>query len=259
MQNSLKALVVLACLGGEAASASPNTERPQLPSAAPTITHHGVSAAINDSCHLGFISAGSPLVITRISPLLAQGGIEVSDRLLEINGVTIEDQVGMAAVVSDSSPGDDVTLLVARDNQAIRVRATCTNGDDTLQARYDALKSAADGDWDACIRHTLVEEVHWGGISSQSAGLRLWCHQGKSASERAGAAQGMTRVGAQFVFDYLNALLDEIRHVPGGMAGVRLYVSDGIRLLDNNGHWLLSRELSNKLQTLDSDLLAAHH
>jgi hypothetical protein len=121
------------------------------------------------------------------------------------------------------------------------------------------VKSAADGDCDACIRHTLAEEILWGGISSQSAGLRLWCHQGKIASERAGAAQVITRIGAQFVFEYLNALLDEIRHVPGGMAGVRLYVSDGIRLLDDNGHWLLSRALSNKLQTLDSDLLAAHN
>jgi hypothetical protein len=45
----------------------------------------------------------------------------------------------MAAAVSDFAPGDDVSLLVARDNQAIRVRARCANGNHTLQARYDAL------------------------------------------------------------------------------------------------------------------------
>lgn len=53
------------------------------------------------------------------------------------------------------------------------------------------------------------------------------------------------------------ALLDEVQRVPGGIADPRLPVSDGVRLLDDNGHWRFARELSRKAESIDGDLFTA--
>ena len=115
-----------------------------------------------------------------------------------------------------------------------------------LQARSNALAGAEDGRWDDCVRATYQEEFHWGGANSESAGLRLWCHQAQYDTA------DFTRIDAQFMYEHTTLLLDELQHVPGWIKLNHKGFVGRIRQIDDGGHAALSAQLRARLAFIDN-------
>ena len=187
-------------------------------------------------CGLGFIGYGSPVVVTRVSALTRAGWVEEADQLVEINGVSINQKSDMHAALDTVSANDKISLVVLRDESEIEVNALCQESTPILEAREEALIGVSEGRWQACISATIMEEIRWGGPNSQSAGLRLWCHQAQlhRSFKIEEASSSLSRLHAQLIYDYAKLLLDELQHVPTGLEDFRSALKTRIQLLDEN-------------------------
>lgn len=196
-------------------------------------------------CGLGFVGFGSPIVVTRVSSWTQAEGLAEADRVLAVNGNTVRNDSDLSAATKLLQSEEQVMLSVLRDGDIIRVRTACQDVKSVLQARANALEGAAKGRWQDCIGATYEEEFHWGGATSESAGLRLWCHQAQSDQNI------LTRLDAQFLYEHTRLLLDEYRFVPGWIRSNRAGFVDRIEKISAGGHKALSAELQAKLERID--------
>jgi hypothetical protein len=208
-------------------------------------------------CSLGFLGAGSPVIITRISPLFQGTGLLESDQLLAVNGTPVRGASELRSALRMLDPRDRVTLTVERGQETVEIHTACQDATPVFNARIDALTEAADGHWDECVKKTYLEELHWGGANSQSAGLRLWCHRARVTAEPekwklSATSAYLTQIDAQFMYEHANLLLEEMQYVPGGVRGLQSVVASRIQQIDESGHWQLSSQLRTKLASVET-------
>lgn len=260
MENVLRAMALLAhCMMLTSALAAGAGNSPQqLAFAGLEEFRATYDAADPHRCSLGFLGAGSPFIITRVSDLFQESGVLESDQLVQLNDIEISDASDLYAALDDLDASDSVTLRLTRNEQAVRVHISCRDGTSFYRAREDALVRASEGRWQDCIRATYLEEIYWGGANSQSAALRLWCHRASKSSniEDSGQHESLNKISAHFVFEYANHLINEFQHVPGGIDALRLTLYSSIRELDDGGYLLLSSELDAKLSAVERRLVA---
>ncbi len=176
-------------------------------------------------CSLGFMGFGSPVIVTRVSVSLPDNWVTEADQLLSVNGRTIQHESDLHAALDSVGPNELVTITVLRDKGQIEVNTVCRAATPILRAREEALIGASEGRWDTCIRATYMEEISWGGSNSQSAGLRLWCHQARilrsHTEKNAPSPASISRLHAVLIYEYAKLLLDELQHVPNGLVELR--------------------------------------
>ncbi len=209
------------------------------------------------SCSLGILGAGSPVIVTRVSPLLQGTTLLESDRLLAINGVPVRGAADLRTTLGGLTPHRRLTVTVERGDETVELRTVCQDAMPVFRAHIEALTAAADGQWDECIDKTYLEELHWGGANSQSAGLRLWCHRAKGTAATQkwkvhSTAEHLSRIDAQFIFEHVNLLFEEMQHVPGGVSGLQSRLASRIQQIDESGHWDLSSQLRTKLASVET-------
>lgn len=197
-------------------------------------------------CGLGFVGFGSPLVVTRVSSWTTPEGLTEADVLLAVNEKTIRRESDLNGTLKLFGPGDHVTLSVLRGGDSVQIDAVCQDVTSVLQARSDALAGAEEGRWDDCIKATYQEEFHWGGANSESAGLRLWCHQAQYDTAE------LTRIDAQFMYEHTNLLLDELKHVPGWIRLNHKRLIARIHKIGDSGYAALSAQLQARLSFIDN-------
>ncbi len=260
MENFLRAMVLLAhCVAASESMAATPVSTSQREALAGLEEYRKSVATTSNRCAPGFLGAGSPFTITRLSDWNQDSGIFEADQVLEINGLAIAGEADLQAALNELEFPDSVTIDLSRNDEVFRVYTRCQDGTSVSHAREEALMRASEGRWDECIRATYMEEVYWGGANSQSAALRLWCHRARSPSDESGLSaptQELSRLDAHFIYEHADYLLDEIQHVPGGLDGLRMTLYNTIRQLDNSGYLLLSRELDAKFAALDRKLIA---
>lgn len=185
-------------------------------------------------CGLGFIGYGSPVVVTRVSAWPRANWVEEADQLVRINGVAISQKSDLHSALDTVPANDRVSLVVLRDDNEIEINAPCQESSPILEAREEALIGISEGRWQACISATIMEEIRWGGPNSQSAGLRLWCHQAQlhRSFKLEKASASLSRLHAQLIYDYASLLLDELQYVPTGLEDLRSTLETRIQLLD---------------------------
>ncbi len=187
-------------------------------------------------CGLGFIGYGSPVVVTRVSAWSRAGWVEEADQLVEINGVAISQKSDLHSALDTVSANDKISLVVLRDESELEINALCQESTPILEAREEALIGVSEGRWQACMSATIMEEIRWGGPNSQSAGLRLWCHQAQlhRSFKIEEASSSLSRLHAQLIYDYARLLLDELQYVPNGLEDFRSTLKTRIQLLDES-------------------------
>ena len=213
--------------------------------------------ASTNYCSLGFLGAGSPVIVTRVSPLFQGTALLESDRLLAVNGNPVRGASELRDILRSLTPDLRVTLTIERGQDTIEIRTACQDAMPVFRAHIDALSAAADGHWDDCISNTYLEELHWGGANSQSAGLRLWCHRARTALapekwKLDPTSEHLTQIDAQFMYEHANLLLEEMQYVPGGVNGLRGTVASRIQQIDESGHRRLSSQLRTKLASAET-------
>jgi hypothetical protein len=175
-------------------------------------------------CSLGFIGFGSPVIVTRVSTWVKENWVVEADHLLTANGQSIRDESDLRDALESVSANGQIELTVLRAGERINISAECHEATPILEAREEALQGASEGRWDVCIRATYMEELHWGGANSQSAGIRLWCHQARilrSHSEPGFSASTISRLHVKLILEYASLLHDELQYVPGDLGNLR--------------------------------------
>lgn len=187
-------------------------------------------------CGLGFVAYGSPVVVTRVSGMLRDDWVTEADQLVKINGAPIHRKFDMHSVLDAVSPNEEISVTVLRNGVQVKVKRRCQVSTPILEARQEALVGASEGRWDVCISATIMEEIRWGGANSQTAGLRLWCHQARIHRSRGikNDPATISRLHAQLIYDYATLLLDELRHVPDSLDEFKSSLKTHIQFLDEN-------------------------
>jgi hypothetical protein len=263
MENFIRAMVLLAhCVAASQAFAAPPASMSQREALAGLEAYRETLATASNRCSLGFLAAGSPFTITRVSDWNQNSGMIEADQLLEVNGVAIRSETDLHEALDKLEFLDPVTLVLSRNDEVLRVHTRCQDGTSVNRAREEALLHASEGRWDECIRATYMEEVYWGGANSQSAALRLWCNRARGLSDADvydlhTPSETLSRLDAHLIYEHADNLLDELQHVPGGLDGLRMTLYNTIRLLDDSGYLLLSSELDTKFSALDRKLIAS--
>ena len=198
------------------------------------------------SCELGIVATGSPLVILRTSRFAEEGGLATSDRILAVDGRPVPDQEALRAVLGSRYSADSVDVTIYRDDEVIDVPLGCRDATPVLDAREEALDSASESRWNDCIKATYVEEMHWGGPNSQSAGLRLWCHR-TSQGEAAADAATLNPMHARLLYEYVTNLLVESQSVAGISEEFRARLDREARRIAESGHTEIASNLSAQL------------
>ena len=198
------------------------------------------------SCELGIVATGSPLVILRTSQFAEAGGLAASDRILAVDGRPVPDHEALRAVLGSRYSAGGVDVTIYRGDEVIDVPVGCRDATPVLDAREEALDSASESRWNDCIRATYVEEMHWGGSNSQSAGLRLWCHrtgQGAAASDEA----TLNPMHARLLYEYVTSLLVESQSIAGISDEFRARLDREARRIADSGHTEIASSLSAQL------------
>jgi hypothetical protein len=199
------------------------------------------------TCELGFLAAGSPLVVTRRSAWVEDDGVLEADRVLAVDGKVVTNGSGLRDALGSRDLGERVGLSVSRDNEELELQVHCRDASDILGAREDALISATQSRWNDCIRATYVEEMLWGGPNSQSAGLRLWCHQARERAQVPAASDTLRPLDARLIYEYVVRLLTELRYVHGNADEIRARLTYEARRISASGHADLAAELNDLL------------
>jgi S1-C subfamily serine protease len=199
------------------------------------------------ACELGFLAAGSPLVVTRRSAWVEDDGVLEADRVLAVDGKAVTNGSGLRDALGSRNLGERVGLSVSRGNEELELQMHCRDASDILGAREDALISATQSRWNDCIRATYVEEMLWGGPNSQSAGLRLWCHQARQRAEVPAASDTLQPLDARLIYEYVARLLTELRYVRGNADEIRARLTYQARRISASGHADLAAELDDLL------------
>jgi hypothetical protein len=87
----------------------------------------------------------------------------------------------------------------------------------------------------------------WGGPNSQSAGLRLWCHQARQRSQSLGTAYELQALDARLLFEYVERLLVELRYASGDTAELRARLDYQAQRIAESGHTDLAEALNELL------------
>ena len=185
-------------------------------------------------CNLGFIGYGSPLTVTRVSSLYRDGGFVEADEFVAVNDQPVSNKADLHAALSTVAPDQKLSIVVVRDDEKVSIDARCNASTLVLTARRDALVGASEGRWQACLDATIVEEMSWGGPNSQSAGLRLWCHQSMQLRSRSpsDATAAISRLEAQLSYDYASLLLDELQYVADDLDPLRSALQETVVAFD---------------------------
>ena len=199
------------------------------------------------SCEIGIIASGSPLVITRTSTWAQEAGLVTSDRVLAVDGQPVSDHAALrSALGSRNSPGR-VELMVYRGDDLVHIPVRCRDATPILDAREEALDSASESRWNDCVRATYVEEMHWGGSNSQSAGLRLWCHRSSHAAMNGDGNGRLNPIHARLLYEYLSNLLIESTSVSGISDEFRARLDYEARRIADAGHLEIADNLATRI------------
>ncbi len=207
-------------------------------------------------CGLGFIGAGSPITITRVSPNFRNNGVVAGDTLIAVNNHDTRDRKTLRSVLSDLKPGHPATLTIKRDGKPARVTTICNDALPILEAREQALRSASEGQWDECVRATYLEEILWGAANSESADLRLWCHEERRPNATAAmisirSASTLSRLHARLIYEHASLLIEEISYLPDRAQDQRNILADHIQQISDAGHLSLTKALQAKMAMMD--------
>lgn len=199
------------------------------------------------SCELGFLAVGAPLVVTRLSAFADSDGLIEADTIIAVNGKPVADGSGLRDALGSLKLSEGVGLVVQRDKQPLPITLQCRDASELLLLREEALQSAMASRWNDCIHATYAEEMLWGGPNSQSAGLRLWCHQARQRSQSLGTAYELQPLDARLLFEYVERLLVELRHASGDTAELRARLDYQAQRIAESGHTDLAEALNELL------------
>jgi hypothetical protein len=248
MENLARAaLAALLCIGfaGKATGAEPSA--PDVPALTGLEFFDQTFGPAASSCELGIVASGSPLVILRTSRWAEAGGLASSDRVIAVDGRPVPDHAALRSALGSRESAKQVNITVFRDDEVISVPVRCRDATPVLDAREEALDSASESRWNDCVRATYVEEMHWGGSNSQSAGLRLWCHR---ASRRATIGEDTAPLNpthARLLYEYVTNLILESRNVAGVSDEFRTRLYHAAWRIADSGHTEIASDLSDLL------------
>jgi len=201
----------------------------------------------DSSCELGIVAAGSPLVILRTSQFAKAGGLAPSDRILAVDGRPVPDHAALRSALGDRDSAHQVDVTVYRNDGVVIVPMHCRDATPVLDAREEALDSASESRWNDCVRATYVEEMHWGGSNSQSAGLRLWCHRASQRAVKGEDAGTLNPMHARLLYDYMSNLLFESQSVSGISDEFRARLDYEAQRIADSGHPGIASNISARL------------
>ena len=239
------AIVLLLCIGHAGIAVAAETPAPVWVTGLDFFEQTFGPAA--SSCELGIIASGSPLVITRTSLWADEAGLEPADRLLAVDGRPVSDHAALRTALGSRISAEGVELLIYRDDDLVKVPVHCRDATPVLDAREEALDSASESRWNDCVRATYIEELHWGGSNSQSAGLRLWCHRASQSSTNAEGSGILNPIHARLLYEYVSNLLVESTSVSGISEEFRARLDYEARRIAESGHSEIADTLSAQL------------
>lgn len=237
------AIVLLLCIGHAGLAVAAETPAPVSVTGLDFFEQTFGPAA--SSCELGIIASGSPLVITRTSLWADEAGLEPADRLLAVDGRPVSDHAALRTALGNRISAESVELLIYRDDDLVKVPVHCRDATPVLDAREEALDSASESRWNDCVRATYIEELHWGGSNSQSAGLRLWCH--RASQTTASGENVLNPMHARLLYEYVSNLLVESMSVSGISDEFRARLDHEARRIAESGHPEIADNLSAQL------------
>ncbi|HNP34715.1 MAG TPA: hypothetical protein PKK10_02575 [Woeseiaceae bacterium] len=198
------------------------------------------------NCELGVLAVGSPLVVTRVSAW-TDLGISEADRIVAVNGKPVVDGKGLRDALAARPLLGAVAISLSRGDEFRRVTVQCRDAGEILRIREEALTSVMQSRWDDCIRATYVEEMLWGGPNSQSAGLRLWCHQSRTGTLRSAGSAELEALDAQLLFEYVQRLLVELQYAAGDNHEIRARLNYQAQRIADSGYVELAASLNELL------------
>lgn len=199
------------------------------------------------SCELGILASGAPLVVTRTSLWAEEAGLVPSDRILAVDGRPVPDHSALRSVLGSRDSADGVDIMVYRDDEVISIPVRCRDATPVLDAREEALDSASESRWTDCVRATYVEEMHWGGPNSQSAGIRLWCQRAGQRASGGIEAASLNPMHARLLYEYVSNLLVESQSVSGISDEFRARLDREAQRIADSGHVEIARNLSAQI------------
>lgn len=170
-------------------------------------------------------------------------GLRRGDEIMEVNGeeVTRENYLGL---LHDNQPGDEVPIVVFRDDREIAVTATCIDETARNKLAIRMLKSAALGEWQKCIDLSYdIDELNNGPIQF-TAMNRLNCNEAKRCGFLSCAPA--TEVGAQLLYEVTLLQINDLMF-SGDEATVRASVQSGAKQLRESGFPILAADLETEL------------
>ncbi len=200
------------------------------------------------SCDIGVLSSWDN-TITRVSEAGMISGLRPGDKLLELGGVQV-DADNSVSLLAKYDPGDEVTVVVGRDNESFELRVVCGDKTDVDHATIQMVRDAATGNWQDCVDSSGGVDQVRGMQTAFTAHYALYC----SESKRCGMfrCEQPTRLDAWRWYEPRARSIEEAFFVDGKLDTIRKEVMDVVGILEKEGYFRMAADLESRFLSAEA-------
>ncbi len=200
------------------------------------------------TCDIGVLSSWDN-TITRVSEAGMTSGLRPGDKLLELGGEQV-DAANRISLLAQYDPGEEVTMVVGRDNESYEFPVVCGDNTDTDKANIQMVRDAAAGRWQDCVDSSVRVDQVRGLQTAFTAHYALYC----SESERCGMfrCDQPTRQDAWRWYEPRARSIEEAFYVEGKLDSIRAEVMDIVGILEKEGYFRMAADLESRLLSAEA-------
>jgi S1-C subfamily serine protease len=190
-------------------------------------------------CHPGAFGSEEGYVIA-VAGFMDRAGLKLGDRIVSINDIAVQSRSDRARALYSGSVGRPLEYGVERPGSAsvVKISAPCADDIRRWEAQQRFLMAAAQGDWQGCLEALIEVRNATGFLTPPAIWDRLECAKGRGRVSRGDEAQ--------LVYDFTRVVVDQQRHVPGGLDNVRSLVLRNSQALQQMGFSSLAVDLEKQ-------------
>ncbi len=200
------------------------------------------------SCDIGILSSWDNY-ITRVSEAGRSSGLRPGDKMLEMGGEQV-DAENSVNLLAKYDPGDEVTLMISRDNESLEFQVDCGDKTDVDKANIQMVQDAAAGRWQDCVDSSgRVDQVR-GVQTAFTAHYALYC----SESKRCGMfrCEQPTRLDAWRWYEPRARSIEEAFYIDGKLDTIRKEVMDVVGILEKEGYFRMAADLESRFLSAEA-------
>ncbi len=190
-------------------------------------------------CDLGILGTWHSVNVTRVSDRGLQNGLAPGDKIVELKGEEVTSE-NFASLMSTLDAGDKFSLRVSRGGRYTDLVGECGDGTGLSQARFDIVRAASAGKWNACIQSTRAVDKLIDLQTAFTANWKLQCFVAKMCNDK--RCKRMSPASVRYLYDYHRLAIEEMAAI-GELDHWRWHYLNAMTVLKDHGFRKRAREL----------------